>query len=182
VVVFAIEKALDDLHFINLKLEETQSKEEMLHIAQIVKALLHAFEEEAPSTEAGIEEASTPGKSRKAVESEVELVQDKIKELRTRLENSSMEKAVDIARSIRYVKKDLQDFFSENQLPLPAEVQPTPTPGEDKFVALKKMMLSTLDRIASQAAVLKKEANQTESPEKLAKFLEKLSFVNKSFS
>lgn len=155
----------------------------MVHIAQISQGLLQAFVEENSASEAGSDaEASTPGKSRKAVDAEVDIVQEKIKELRTKLENSSMEKAVDIARSIRYVKKDMQDFFSEHQLPLPAEVQPTPTPGEDKFVALKKMMLATLDRISSQANVLKKEASQTENQEKLAKYLEKLAFVNKSFS
>ena len=198
VVVFAIEKALDDLHFIMLKLDEVkffygskyniivqvQNKEEILNIAQIARSLLQVFAADEPTpTESQLDTEGVTTKTRKAIENEADMVTEKIKDLKARLESSSMEKAVDIARSIRYVKKDLQDFFNEQQLALPPEVQPAPTPGEDKFLALKKMMLSTLERIQTQAAILKKEAgSSSDNADKIVKILEKLSFINKSFS
>jgi hypothetical protein len=43
----------------------------------------------------------------KAVEKEAELVHQTIKNLKQKLESSSMERAVEIARSIRFVKKVL---------------------------------------------------------------------------
>jgi hypothetical protein len=188
VVAFAIEKALDDLHYITLKLDEAQTKEEMLHIAQVARNLLQVFSEEPSSSDTGASDAehgstSKASSNRKIIDAESEKVNEKIKALKAKLEVSTMEKAVDIARSIRYVKKDLQDFFSDNQIPLPPEVQPPPSPGDDKFVALKKMMLSTLDRIQTQAAILSKEASEaTDNQEKVTKILDKLGFIFKSFA
>ncbi len=85
--------------------------------------------------------------------------------------------------SLSYSPEDLQDFFAENHIALPPEVQPATAPGDDKFAALKKMMLSTLDRVQAQAQILHKEAMSAEATqESVAKILEKMAFVNKSFS
>jgi hypothetical protein len=40
VVIFAIEKALDDLHYIELKLHESSSKAEVMVIYQILSSLI----------------------------------------------------------------------------------------------------------------------------------------------
>lgn len=52
----------------------------------------------------------------------------------------------------------MQDFFTANNIAIPADSNPISVQGDDKFTALKNMMFSTLNRINSQVGVLAQEA------------------------
>jgi hypothetical protein len=44
----------------------------------------------------------------------------------------------------------MQEFFAANGINSPDEVPPPQNPSDDKFMALKNMMVSTLDKIQAQ--------------------------------
>eukprot|EP01114_Cavostelium_apophysatum_P003391 TRINITY_DN13241_c0_g1_i1.p1 TRINITY_DN13241_c0_g1~~TRINITY_DN13241_c0_g1_i1.p1 ORF type:complete len:162 (-),score=32.11 TRINITY_DN13241_c0_g1_i1:5-490(-) len=121
--------------------------------------------------------------SKKPIDREKDEVKDVIKKLKSKLELSSMEKAVEIARSIRLVKKDLEDFATLHGLNLKdEEIIASANGHEDKFTSLKNMMQASLDNIYNNVSVIAKEGSRAETEEKSKAFESKLIFMKNPLS
>jgi len=122
-----------------------------------------------------------------AIQFEFEQIEKLIENRSSKIPTSALNKVLDVAGTVNFIKKDLSEFFTEEGLQIELNdtqssqyiIQQQP---EDKFTALRNVTLQNLDRISKKISIIKEVADKTSEPQKLSKYLDKLQCLNKLFT